>query len=493
MNAHASLPATLRSLPEIIDEYHAKQLSIESVIDGMRDAIKKVELNASVAGEFVGSVCSRADVPHASAIQDNLLRSAWKHVYKGLSIDRIASAKDRSQFSVALEKPPEFTLENIRSTFGDYLVNSRHHILKGLAEAFADLDPAYKSHSKVKIGVSGMPKRVIIENCIGEGSYGSYGVNKLRDTINALRVFRGQPHLTHNELDDFIRLARLERVGIREWKADERYPSRSAVMFDGKIYVLSGRTAQSAVFAIGENDTGSAWHELVSPEPGLTMKGFKNGNAHLIFDQAAMFDINKALAEFYGEVLPDTPDENAQKRGSTAVSKDLQFYPTPVAVLNRMLDGIYLGDGSQILEPSCGDGAILDKLRSINTSSGLKLTGIEVDAGRAAQAKAKGHAVLVGNFLHVAANPKFDYVVMNPPFYGLHWRKHLIHALKFVKPGGKLFCVLPASAYYDGHLEGFGVTDERWGDKVWNDLPVGSFASSGTNVPTGYVRIGVPK
>ena len=82
----------------------------------------------------------------------------------------------------------------------------------------------------------------------------------------------------------------------------------------------------------------------------------------------------------------------------------------------------------------------------------------------------------LANFLQVAPDPTFDAVVMNPPFYGKHWLKHLSHAMQFLKPGGRLVCILPATAHYDH--------DEAVGD--WRDLPVGSFASSGTNVPTGY-------
>lgn len=70
-------------------------------------------------------------------------------------------------------------------------------------------------------------------------------------------------------------------------------------------------------------------------------------------------------------------------------------------------------------------------------------------------------------------------VVMNPPFYGRHYVKHVLHALKFLKPGGVLVSVLPASAHYDHkELEG-----------RWEDLPVASFAESGTNIPTGYLIV----
>jgi SAM-dependent methyltransferase len=129
----------------------------------------------------------------------------------------------------------------------------------------------------------------------------------------------------------------------------------------------------------------------------------------------------------------------------------------------------------RVLEPSCGDGRILDELRARNCSA----LGIEYHPGRAAEARAKGHAVLCANFLDQPATADFDKVVMNPPFYGRHYVKHVRHAFEFLKPGGTLVAVLPATAHYDhGDLTG-----------EWRDLPVGSFAEAGTNVPTGLLRM----
>lgn len=70
---------------------------------------------------------------------------------------------------------------------------------------------------------------------------------------------------------------------------------------------------------------------------------------------------------------------------------------------------------------------------------------------------------------------------MNPPFAGCHWRKHLDHAMRFLVDGGGLVAILPGTAWYDGHLSDIKGT--------WRDLPVASFAESGTNVPTGYFRL----
>jgi len=70
-------------------------------------------------------------------------------------------------------------------------------------------------------------------------------------------------------------------------------------------------------------------------------------------------------------------------------------------------------------------------------------------------------------------------VIINPPFYGKHYAKHVKHALKFLKAGGTLTAILPVTARYDhGLLDGH-----------WEDLPVGAFRQSGTNINTTVLTI----
>jgi len=66
---------------------------------------------------------------------------------------------------------------------------------------------------------------------------------------------------------------------------------------------------------------------------------------------------------------------------------------------------------------------------------------------------------------------------MNPPFYGKHYEKHIRHAIKFLKKGGVLTAILPITAKLDHAL-----LDDLNGR--WDDLPIGSFSESGTNVNT---------
>lgn len=174
-----------------------------------------------------------------------------------------------------------------------------------------------------------------------------------------------------------------------------------------------------------------------------------------------------------------------------AVTKDLAFYPTPQAVIDLMLADLDLA-GLRVLEPSCGDGRIM---QAIAAQGGLPF-GYEVDGARAAQARALGYPVVCANFLEIDPVAEFDAVVMNPPFVGRHYAKHLSQATKFLTPGGALVAVLPSTARYDHGLldrhwmDAHGVEPMGWRHEGgWIDLPAGAFAESGTNVCASILRV----
>lgn len=444
-NNQGQVPALQRSLKDILDEYTEKCVGAEADVAAFHAKVAHMDTISTVGGAFVHGFDLRTHLS-ASDVKRRLLRSAWRHVYSGLNIGKVATAKDRGRIDLMLENPPEFTVENIREQFGDYLLDPRYHVLRGLAEAFIDLDPAFKSHSKVKIGVKGLPKRVVITGAFNSWGWGNYGGEKAKDVMNALQVYRGLPRLEYGELDAMAKEAK--RCGEADW-------------------------------------------------PGGRIKRFKNGNAHLFFDKDGLLDVNRGLAEFYGEVLPDSPEAEAgevRKRPGTAVSADLAFYWTPPAVIEEMISAMPIREGDRILEPSCGDGRIMDGIVDhvrAERIANVALTGIEYDAGRAEQAKAKGHAVLRANFLECASDGQFSLIYMNPPFAGRHYLKHIEKAISMLKPGGRLIAVLPASAWFDHEgLPGEKYNPDRpyWGRDIWTDLPLGSFRAAGTNVCTGLWR-----
>ncbi|MGB0967616.1 MAG: DUF4942 domain-containing protein, partial [Halocynthiibacter sp.] len=401
-NKDHQVPTVRRSLSEIIEEYHEKLEGIPAAIEEFKRAETAIKSAGSIGGAYGGNVFSTEAYLYERDVKSALLKAAWKHVYDGLNIRAVASAKDRSNIKLRLENPDPFTKANIRDLFGDFLLSPRFHILKGLAECFCDLDPDYKSHSKVKIGVQGLPKRIIVQNAFG---WSSWGEGRVRDTLNALRTYRGEPRYEYKEFSDLM---------------DEASKQGEADFCGGYI------------------------------------RGFQNGNAHLIFDKQGLLDINRGLAEFYGEVLPDAPTEADATRPGTDISTDLAYYPTPQKVIAKVINALELRGGESILEPSCGDGQIMDALAVWHKSEdrsgcpdALNVTGVECHADRAGQARSKGHHVMIANFLQVAPDARFHTILMNPPFCGQHYKKHLDHAMKFLKPGGTLICILPATAYYD--------------------------------------------
>lgn len=419
-----------RTLSAIVEEYNAKVEAIPSAIAAFNAAGDALKSAATISGTWGEVSIDTGRGIYERDLKRSLLTSAWLHMFKVLNIDYLATAEDKKRFRTSIANPPEFTIDNVRATFGHYLESPRYHILRGLAEAFCSLDPAYKSHEKVKIGVQGLPKRVIISSV---GSWGSWGQERLRDAINALCAVKGLPLTDWQEVRD--ESGKVKIYGIRQLLDDGEYMRESH---------------------------------------GIWLKRFANGNAHLFFSPKSLREINLALAEYYGDVLPDAVEKGAAKRqASTAVAKDLQYYPTPAAAAKEIAD-IYL-KGKSVLEPSCGDGRLMDAARDSGATS---VFGIEVDAGRAEAARRKGFPVLTANFLEVPPEAKYDFVLMNPPFFGKHWQLHVEHALKFLKPGGVLRAILPITAR--DHWKGKG---------SFEDLPFGAFRESGTNINTTILTI----
>ncbi|MEI2263573.1 DUF4942 domain-containing protein [Stenotrophomonas indicatrix] len=146
-----------------------------------------------------------------------------------------------------------------------------------------------------------------------------------------------------------------------------------------------------------------------------------------------------------------------------------QFYPTPARVAEMAMAQAYEGatDGMRWMEPSAGNGALVDLMPS-------GATCMEVSELRAAILAAKGHNVQCVDFLAVPSAPCMDRIVMNPPFSGNRWQAHVEHAATMMAPGGRLVAIVPASAPGRFTLPGFTCS--------WSQTIANEFAGTGVTV-----------
>jgi SAM-dependent methyltransferase len=80
----------------------------------------------------------------------------------------------------------------------------------------------------------------------------------------------------------------------------------------------------------------------------------------------------------------------------------------------------------------------------------------------------------------------FDRIIMNPPFHNGADIKHIQHAIKFLKPGGRLVALCA-----NGNRQRHVFKDN--GLVTWEDLPAGSFSEQGTNVNVALLVIDAPE
>lgn len=175
--------------------------------------------------------------------------------------------------------------------------------------------------------------------------------------------------------------------------------------------------------------------------------------------------------------------------GEVAVPKDeFNYFPSPPAVVARLLQLADIKPGMRVLEPSAGKGAIAYACAD---------AGAVVDCYELMESN---FVALAGDqrlgpvrhmdFLAQAHEESYDRVVMNPPFMRQLDIKHVLHALKFLKPGGLLVAVMASSVTFrDNKLtQDFRDLVRARGGEI-EALPEGSFKASGTAVNTVIVTI----
>lgn len=162
------------------------------------------------------------------------------------------------------------------------------------------------------------------------------------------------------------------------------------------------------------------------------------------------------------------------------------YFPTPPDVAARLVHEARVEPWHTILEPSAGQGALLDAIGVEVPDAAL--TVIELLEANCAVLREKGYHPVCGDFTRIAVRP-VDRVVMNPPFERKADIDHVCRAYGMLKPGGRLAAIMSAGSVQrlDRKTRAFGELLDARGDVTY--LPEDAFRESGTRVRTIMVTL----
>lgn len=202
----------------------------------------------------------------------------------------------------------------------------------------------------------------------------------------------------------------------------------------------------------------------------------------------------KAKAHLFEGLASDAIEPIILTGEIVSVRQELQQFYTPADLAERVIAEANIGKRMAVLEPSAGRGALALPAAA---AGGLVLC-YELDARNcdalvkaSATAPARLDMVLQLDFLSTNPGPHYDRVVMNPPFTRDQDIKHVEHALRFLKPGGRLVAIMSGGIIFrQGRAAAFRARVAEMGGTI-TPLPADSFKTSGTSVNTCLVVIDV--
>ena len=169
---------------------------------------------------------------------------------------------------------------------------------------------------------------------------------------------------------------------------------------------------------------------------------------------------------------------SATNRGSKRAESD--FYTTPLETVYSLLDNYNGIDASDdILEPSAGNGAIIQALR--NRGYKNHITAVELRRDERFNLTELADRTIISDFFAQDISEKYDVIIGNPPYSMA--QEFIDKSLTLLKPGGRLIFLLRTN---------FLESNKRftwWQDKLPNGLYTlhkrPSFTGKGTDA-TSY-------
>jgi hypothetical protein len=180
----------------------------------------------------------------------------------------------------------------------------------------------------------------------------------------------------------------------------------------------------------------------------------------------------------------------ALESGEILDARVAEFFETPDALADELAAFIDPQPGDIVLEPSAGRGALLKAIR--RRRADVSVVCIEPFGENRVELRRLGFDPYDRDFLAYtpASLGGFDGAILNPPFSKRADVHHILHALTFLKPGGRIAAIASSGVKYRDDKLGreFRAEIERHGGAIVDNAE-GAFLASGTGVRTCMVRM----
>lgn len=174
------------------------------------------------------------------------------------------------------------------------------------------------------------------------------------------------------------------------------------------------------------------------------------------------------------------------------------FFPTPSNLVRDMFiisDFLNIPNDKEyqsklkVLEPSAGVAGIADLIREITPY--VQLDIVEILDINQEILRQKGYEPICIDFMkyNIDLSIKYNYIVMNPPFQGKTYIKHIKHAYDMLNELGTLVAIVPTSFLNQDDKESLWLYEKvsQIGEIQHNSK--GSFKEQGTNIDTCIICI----
>ncbi len=173
--------------------------------------------------------------------------------------------------------------------------------------------------------------------------------------------------------------------------------------------------------------------------------------------------------------------------------KTLQFFRTPPALAWNMAERAGVRRGTKVLEPSAGDARLVMPALQL----GAAVTCVEVDGENFAKLEALAQRMEgqmsawhmpFEDFAAQERRPRFDVVLMNPPFTGGQDMQHIELAWRLLLRGGRLVAICSTGPFFREDRKAVAFRD--WLGEIGatsEELPPETFKAEGTTVNTRLI------